>query len=328
MTTESLRRRAVGTVSGKMPVSYRLYAWATLVVPALATAFAIVTAIRVGVRALDLWLFFAAYVLSAIGITVGYHRLLAHGAFSATPALRSVLAILGCTAGEGPPLFWVANHRRHHQFSDELGDPHSPYWAVDRPLRGIAGFWHAHAGWMSSPEMTNTLRYCPDLLRDPGIAGISRNYRLWMVVGLVVPGIVAGAVEPTLMSVMQGMLWGSFARMFVLHHVTWSINSVAHLWGARDFTLPDNSRNVAWLAPLSLGESWHNNHHAFPSSAHFGLKWHQLDVGAVAIQLFRIAGLAHDVRRPTPAMIENKRARQVANRTTHEDTTHGHVARH
>jgi stearoyl-CoA desaturase (delta-9 desaturase) len=265
----------------------------------LAAVYAISDALRHGLRAVDVALFAVFYVLSTAGITVGYHRLLAHGAFQATPALRGLLVIAGCMAGEGPPLFWVANHRRHHRFSDAPGDPHSPYQAGDKPLHGLSGFWHAHAGWMISHDMTNTLRYCPDLMRDQGLVRVAKYYHVWLFIGLLAPGLIAGGLSPSVASVAHGVLWGGLTRMFVLHHVTWSINSVAHLWGSRDFDMTDHSRNVAWLAPLSLGESWHNNHHAFPSSAHFGLKWYQLDLGAWMIESFRRLGLASNVRRPT-----------------------------
>jgi stearoyl-CoA desaturase (delta-9 desaturase) len=307
MTANAARQRTFGTVPGKLPFAYRLYATGILVVPALASLYAVSDAAVHGVRALDVVLFAGFYVVSTLGITVGYHRLLAHGAFHATPALRSLLAIFGCLAGEGPPLYWVANHRRHHNFSDEPGDPHSPYWVGDQPARGVLGFWHAHAGWMISHEMTNTLRYCPDLVRDQGLARVARHYNLWLLLGLLAPGAIAGAVVPSVTSVVHGVLWGGLIRMFLLHHVTWSINSVTHLWGSRGFELADRSHNVAWLALPSMGESWHNNHHAFPSSAHFGLEWYQVDLGAWAIELFHRVGLASSVRRPTAEMIEKKR---------------------
>jgi stearoyl-CoA desaturase (Delta-9 desaturase) len=306
MTTEATRR-AFGTVTGRLPVRYRVIAVVMLALPALAVAAAIGDAVLHGVRALDVALFAGGYALTTLGITVGYHRLLAHGAFRASAGLRAVLVIFGCAAGEGPPLYWVANHRRHHHFSDRPGDPHSPYWKSHVALRGLAGFWHAHAGWMTTHEMTNTLRYCPDLVRERGLARVARHYNLWLVLGLFAPGLVAIAVEPTLASAARGILWGGLVRMFVLHHVTWSINSVAHLWGRRAFDVADHSRNVAWLALLSMGESWHNNHHAFPSSAHFGLTWYQVDLGAWVIWLCRRLGLADGVRRPTAAMIKKKR---------------------
>jgi stearoyl-CoA desaturase (Delta-9 desaturase) len=306
MRVDALRQRTFGTVSGKLPLAYRSYAIGALVVPALAAVYSVSDALRHGVRILDLSLFAGFYFLSTLGITVGYHRLLAHGAFHATPTLRGLLVILGSAAGEGPPLYWVANHRRHHNFSDQPGDPHSPYWADDKPLHGLMGFWHAHAGWMTSHGMTNTLHYCPDLVRDQGLARVARHYKLWLLLGLLAPGLIAVAVEPSWGSFLLGVLWGGFTRMFVLHHVTWCINSVAHLWGSRDFDMDDKSRNVAWLGLLSLGESWHNNHHAFPSSAYFGLKWYQVDIGAWTIEFFRRVGLADRVRRPTAAMIEKK----------------------
>ncbi|MEZ4358931.1 MAG: acyl-CoA desaturase [Kofleriaceae bacterium] len=302
-------RAVTRAFAGRLPVASRAYAVAMLVVPAAATALALADALAHGLRALDVGLLGACYLLSTIGITVGYHRLLAHGAFQAKPALRDALVILGCTAGEGPPLYWVANHRRHHEFSDEPGDPHSPYWAGDEPLRGLRSFWHAHAGWMITHALTNTLRYCPDLLREPRVTRLARRYNLWLALGVVVPGLIAAAVEPSAASFARGALWGGLVRMFVLHHVTWSINSVAHLWGSRVFDVGDHSRNVAWLSVLSLGESWHNNHHAFPSSARFGLAWYQLDVGAWVISLLCWLGLAASARRPTAAMIEKRRGR-------------------
>lgn len=311
MTTDATRQRTLGTVSGKLPLSYRLYATGMLVIPAFATVYAIGETLQHGLRGLDVGLFVVFYLVSTLGITVGYHRLLAHRAFEATPSLRSLLAILGCTAGEGPPLYWVANHRRHHAFSDKPGDPHSPHWSGHQPLHGLSGFFHAHVGWMLSHQMTNTLRYCPDLIRDRALARVTKRYSLWVALGLLAPGLIAFSVEPNLMSFIHGVLWGGFVRMFLLHHVTWSINSVTHLWGSRDFQMMDQSRNVAWLALLSFGESWHNNHHAFPSSAHFGLKWYEIDLGACAIELLRYFGFATNVRRPTTAMIEKKRTQRA-----------------
>lgn len=282
-----------------------------LIVPALGAAFALVRMARAGISVSEPALFAVMYTLTALGTTVGYHRMLAHRAFSVRPALRAVFAALGCTAGQGPPLYWVANHRRHHRYSDRDGDPHSPVRDGTRVLTRWAGLWHAHVGWTLDHDLTNTAAYCRDLLRDPSLRAVNRQYLFWFTIGLVVPAILGFGWEHSWNGALDGFLWGGLLRLFVSYHMSLSINSIVHVFGHQAFHTKDQSRNNAWLALPTFGEAWHNNHHAAPASAHFGLHWWQLDLGGAAITLLGWLGLAHDVRRqrqPTSRPRDKRRA--------------------
>jgi stearoyl-CoA desaturase (Delta-9 desaturase) len=314
--TYEMRGRGAATVSRAMPFEHRAHAIGMLAIPPLATAYALYDAFAHGVRALDLVLCIVAYAASAIGISVGYHRMLSHGAFKAHLIVRGTLIIFGCMAGEGPPLYWAANHRRHHDFSDKDSDPHSPHIRDGEPIRGLSAFVHAHAGWTITHRLTNTLRYCPDLLRDPLVSRLGARYFVWLIGGLLLPAAIGGFLTRSLDGAFHGLLWGGFVRMFLLYHVTLAINSIGHLFGGRDFDVPDHSRNVAWLALPSFGEGWHNNHHAFPSSAYFGLRPLQVDLGGWLITLLKRAGLAYDVRKPSAQAIELKLHRTLRQRET------------
>jgi stearoyl-CoA desaturase (delta-9 desaturase) len=246
----------------------------------------------------DLVAFFAVYIPTGIGITVGFHRLFTHRSFKTGPITRGVLGALGSAAIEGPLISWVADHRKHHTFSDEEGDPHSPH--VDHA--GLRGLFHAHVGWLFlHDQRALKTRYAPDLLADPVSVFINRTFFWWVLAGFIVPfgiGIVLGG---TLMAGLTALLWGGLIRMLVLHHVTYSINSLCHVFGRRDFETGDESRNLAWLAIPSFGESWHNNHHAFPTSSVHGLKWWQIDTSSMVIRVLERLGLAWDVVRFSPA---------------------------
>jgi stearoyl-CoA desaturase (delta-9 desaturase) len=250
----------------------------------------------------DVVVFVLAYVLTGLGITVGFHRLLTHRAFSTTPLVRGVLGALGSAAIEGPVISWVADHRKHHAFSDEEGDPHSPHVDHGHGLRGtLRGLVHAHVGWLFiHTHRGNKQRYASDLLADPVVRFIDRTFLLWATIGLVVPMVLGAILGGSLMAGLTGLLWGGFVRMFVVHHVTYSINSLCHVFGARSFETRDESRNLAWLAIPTFGEAWHNNHHAFPTSAVHGLGRRQLDVSAWVIRGLERAGLAWDVVRISP----------------------------
>ena len=251
----------------------------------------------------DLIVFAIVYPLTGLGITVGFHRHLTHRAFKAKKPVRAALAILGSAAVEGPVISWVADHRKHHTFSDEPGDPHSPHVDHGGGLRGtLKGLAHAHLGWLFvHDQRALKTRYAPDLLKDPVIRFVDRTFVLWVLVGLAVPFALGWAIGGSLHSALTGLLWGGLVRMFVLHHVTYSINSLCHFFGRRDYETGDHSRNLAWLAPFSFGESWHNNHHAFPTSARHGLRRWQIDASAGVIWLLEKTGLAWDVVRAKPA---------------------------
>jgi stearoyl-CoA desaturase (delta-9 desaturase) len=246
----------------------------------------------------DVVSFLAVYVPTGLGITVGFHRLFTHRSFKTGRGVRFVLAALGSAAIEGPIISWVADHRKHHAFSDEDGDPHSPH--VDHG--GLRGLFHAHVGWLFvHDQRALKTRYAPDLLADPVVSFVNRTFVWWVLAGFVVPFAIGFALGGTLVAGLTSLLWGGLIRMFVLHHVTYSINSLCHVFGRRDFETGDESRNLAWLSLLSFGESWHNNHHAFPTSSVHGLKWWQVDISSMVIRALERCGLAWDVVRFSPA---------------------------
>jgi stearoyl-CoA desaturase (delta-9 desaturase) len=251
----------------------------------------------------DLIVFAIVYPLTGLGITVGFHRHLTHRAFKAKKPVRAALAILGSAAVEGPVISWVADHRKHHAFTDVPGDPHSPHVGHGGGLRGaLKGLAHAHLGWLyDHSQRALKTRYAPDLMKDPLIRFVDRTFLIWVLAGLAVPFGLGWAIGGSLDAALTGLLWGGLVRMFVLHHVTYSINSLCHFFGSRDFDTDDESRNLAWLAPMSFGESWHNNHHAYPTSAHHGHGVWQVDPGAGLIWTLEKLGLAWDVVRVKPA---------------------------
>jgi len=262
----------------------------------------------------DLVVFALVYIPFGFGITVGFHRLFTHRSFKTTRALRALLAVLGSTAVEGPVIEWVATHRKHHRFSDHPGDPHSPHLDAAPGWRGsLRGLAHAHVGWIfRGKDMANPARYAKDLLADGDLRFISRTFPLWVMVGLAVPFALGVALTGSLGGGLTGLLWGGAVRIFLLHHATFSINSLCHYFGRRPFSTRDHSRNLAWLAPLALGEAWHNNHHAFPTSARQGLGRWQLDPSGWLIAVLERCDLAWDVIRISPARQTAKRASAVA----------------
>ncbi|MEA2296344.1 MAG: hypothetical protein QOE86_3983 [Solirubrobacteraceae bacterium] len=247
----------------------------------------------------DLLVLAITYTLTGFGVTVGYHRLFTHRSFKTTRLVRAALAILGSMAVEGPLTEWVATHRRHHHFSDRPGDPHSPHVDQVPGWRGaLRGLGHAHLGWMfRGQDRANPARYAKDLLADGDVRFISRTFPLWAVAGFALPFGLGVALTGSVAGGLTGLLWGGAVRVFLLHHVTFSINSLCHFTGRRPFATGDESRNLAWLAPLSFGESWHNNHHAFPTSARHGLGRGQLDPSGWLITGLERCHLAWDVVR-------------------------------
>ncbi|HEY8764559.1 MAG TPA: fatty acid desaturase [Solirubrobacteraceae bacterium] len=257
----------------------------------------------------DLLVLVITYALTGLGITVGYHRLFTHRSFETTRAVRAVLAVLGSMAVEGPLLEWVSTHRQHHRFSDQAGDPHSPHAERAPGWRGaVRGLAHAHLGWMfRGQDQANPGRYAKDLLADRDLRFISRAFPLWVLAGLALPFGLGIALTGSLLGGLTALLWGGAVRIFLLHHATFSINSLCHFFGRRPFATGDESRNLGWLAPLTFGEAWHNNHHAFPTSARHGLGRHQPDPGAWLITALERSRLAWKVVRITPERQEVKR---------------------
>jgi stearoyl-CoA desaturase (delta-9 desaturase) len=256
----------------------------------------------------DLVVFAITYVLTGLGVTVGFHRYLTHRSFETSKGMRAALAALGSTAIEGPVISWVADHRKHHAFSDEVGDPHSPHVGHGGGLRGMAkGLFHAHMGWLFLHDQRGSkLRFAPDLVRDPVIRLIDRTFFLWVVAGLAIPFGLGVALGGTVAAGLTALLWGGGVRMFVVHHVTYSINSLCHVFGRRPFDTHDRSSNLAWLALPTFGEAWHNNHHAFPTSAVHGLGRWQLDPSAIVISGLERLGLVWNVVRIDPERQRSK----------------------
>ena len=273
-----------------------------VVVPFAATIAAIALLWNSLVSPADLAIAAVMYVLTAVGITVGFHRLLTHRSFQTSKPLEYTFAILGTMAVQGPVISWVADHRKHHAHTDEEGDPHSPHVGHDGGVRGVlAGLWHAHSGWlMSTQGRADWKRYAPDLYEDPGMRTISRRFVLLILASLAIPALAGFLISGTLLGAFTGLLWGGLVRIFFVHHVTWSVNSVCHFLGSRRFDTDDRSTNVFWLALPSLGESWHHNHHAFPRSAVHGLKRWEPDPSGVIIATLEKLGLARNVVRISP----------------------------
>jgi len=283
---ESLDRALTGTIT---------------VVPFLALIVAALQAWNHSLHWSDLVVFVVMYFATGLGITVGFHRMLTHRSFETSRPVKALFAILGSAAVEGPVISWVADHRKHHAFTDREGDPHSPHVDHGHGLRGaLRGLFHAHVGWLFiHTQRAAKDRYAGDLIEDPVIAWVSRTFFLWAALGLVVPFALGWAIGGGVGAGFTGLLWGGAVRMLVLHHVTYSINSLCHVFGSRRYATDDESRNLAWLAPLAMGENFHNNHHAFPTSARHGLGRHQWDLSAAVIGLLERLGLVWDVRRPS-----------------------------
>jgi stearoyl-CoA desaturase (delta-9 desaturase) len=272
--------------------------------PAIALAIAVPLLWGRVIHLHDIVLAVAFYLLSGFGVTIGYHRLFTHRSFKPRRALKIALASAGSLAMEGSLIGWVANHRRHHVFSDRPGDPHSPHvnaQGLSGPLRGFA---HAHIGWLFGANSTSAARFAPDLVDDADVAIISRLFPLFAVFSLAAPFFLGWAWSGTIGGALTALLWAGAARMMLLHHVTWSVNSICHMFGKQPATDKDKSTNFAPLGVLSFGEAWHNFHHAFPRSARHGALPHQMDPSAAIIRLFERAGWATDVHWPTPNQIE------------------------
>ena len=270
-----------------------------LLVPFVALAVAVPVFWGWGISWVDLAIGGAFFVVSTLGITVGYHRYFTHGAFRAKRALRIALAIAGGLAAQGPVLVWVADHRRHHAFSDREGDPHSPWLFGTSAVALARGFWHAHMGWLFGRDKTNVDRFAPDLAADRDMRVVDRLFPLWVVLSLLLPPLLGGLITLSWWGALTAFLWAGLARISFQHHVTWSVNSICHMIGERPFASRDRSANFWPLAILSMGESWHNTHHADPTSARHGVLRGQLDVSARVIWAFEKLGWAWNVRWPT-----------------------------
>lgn len=292
----------------RLPLRYRVGSFLAIVVPFLGLIAAVALLWGTGFGWVHLGLLVGGYTLTGLGITVGYHRLFTHRSFETNRVVTAVLGILGSMAVEGSVVNWVANHRRHHQHSDREGDPHSPNLRAPGFFAWARGFYHAHIGWFFQPVPKDNSKYVPDLEADPLVRWISKLFPLWIALGILVPGAIALAITGSWMAALLGVLWGGLARVFLVHHVTWSINSACHLWGARPFKSHDHSRNNLVFGILAMGEGWHNNHHAFPTSARHGLRWWQFDLSYLVILALSGLGLARNVRVPSAERVAAKLA--------------------
>jgi stearoyl-CoA desaturase (Delta-9 desaturase) len=284
---ETLDRIATGTITGLPFIALGIVCWqvwADLL------------------RWSDVAVFLIMYVITGLGVTVGFHRHLTHRSFKTSRPVRGLLAIMGSIAIEGPVVAWVADHRKHHTFSDREGDPHSPHVGHEGGLRGaLAGLAHAHVGWLFIHTHRGAKkRYARDLIEDPVVSFVNRTFLVWALGGFVLAFGLGYAIGGSLYAALTGLLWGGGVRMLVVHHVTYSINSLCHFFGRRTYDTGDESRNLMWLAPFTFGESWHNNHHAFPTSAEHGLRPWELDISALVIRGLEKVGLVWDVVRVEP----------------------------
>ena len=263
----------------------------------------------------DVVVFVIMYMATGLGITVGFHRYFTHRSFKTSKPARAVLAVLGSAAIEGPVISWVADHRKHHTFADQEGDPHSPHVDHGVGWRGaFKGLLHAHVGWLFIHTQRGLRRrYARDLIDDPIVSFVDRKFVFWAVGGLLMAFALGWVIGGSLYAGLTGLLWGGAVRMLVVHHVTFSINSLCHFFGRRRFETDDESRNLLWLAPFSFGESWHNNHHAFPTSAEHGLRRWELDPSALVIRALEKVGLVWDVVR-----VERERQERRAALLAHE----------
>lgn len=260
-----------------------------------------------GISGVDFGIMLGAYVITGLGVTVGYHRLLTHRSFETSRRVRLFLAIAGSMSVEGSVLSWVAAHRRHHAYSDKEGDPHSPHLDEGEGLKGVLrGLWHAHMGWLFSPDKSSPERWAPDLYKDESMRAIDRRFPLWVLISFAAPALMGLLITRSLWGGITAFLWGSLVRIFMLHHVTWSINSICHFYGQRPFQTTDYSTNNWLLSLISFGESWHNNHHAFPTSAVHGIGRWQFDLSAFFIGALEKLGLARNVKRVSEKQLRAK----------------------
>lgn len=292
-----------------MPRVQRVITAVILLAPLAGIGVAIVMLFGRDFTLLDLGLAVALYVISGHGLTAGFHRMFAHRGFTATRGTKIVLAVAGSLCFEGALISWVANHRRHHAYTDVLGDPHSPHLDEHASWSRTRGLLHAHVGWLFNADETDVGRWAPDLVADPDLVRISRLFPLFCGVSLALPTLIGWAATGSLAGALGGLIWGGLVRVFLLQHVTFAVNSACHIWGKRPFVTraQDMATNFAPLALLSMGESWHNFHHSIPRAACHGVDRGQLDSTARVIRLLELFGRAKDVRWPSVEAVGARR---------------------
>ena len=322
MTSPPTARDETPTIRGLAVVPARMLKWQRLamVIATILPLAGLVAGAWWGfaagrVSAVDLWLFAGFYVATGLGITVGYHRMLTHQSFRTPTPVRVTYAVLGSMAIQGSVIDWVATHRRHHAYTDVPGDPHSPHVDAGDGLLGmLRGLWYAHIGWLFSPESTVREVWAPDLLKDDAIRRVDRAFPWLIVLTFVLPAVLGGLITMSWAGLVTGFLWGGLARVFALHHVTWAINSICHVFGTKPFQAHDESRNNPVMALLAFGEGWHNAHHAFPASARHGLRWWEFDSSWLVIRSMAALRLARDIKLPSATQMARRQEAAAAQR--------------
>lgn len=303
----SLNDKHLATSTKSNRVTYWM-AFLTVSLSTLGAVVALYQLITAQVTSLDIGLLVLFYFPTALGIEAGFHRYFSHGAFKGSTAVTWLMGILGSMAAQGPVLFWVATHRKHHAFTDVSGDPHSPLLHGSSVVSRLRGFAHAHIGWLFANELASWGKFTPDLLRDRTTVKINQSYFSWVILGLVLPSLAGALIGGSFNAAFHGLIWGGLFRIFLLDHVTWSVNSLCHTFGAKPHPVRDNSRNLAILGIPSVGGSWHNNHHAYPLGARndHQSRW-QIDLSGLFIELLGVLGLATKINRYRPSnKVENK----------------------
>lgn len=306
----------------RMSFASRMAVAAGVIVPFVGLVVAMFVLWGRGLGWVDLWLLVGMYSVTVVGVTVGFHRQFTHKSFETNRFVKAFLAIAGSMSVQGPVIKWCAVHRRHHQQSDHEGDPHSPHLHGEGFANMLRGMWHAHVAWIFEPDPENLQRSVKDLTGDPMMMRLNNLFVVWVALGLLIPAAIGFAFGGWA-GALTGFLWGGLVRICLMHHVTWSINSVCHVWGTRPFESQDESRNNFPIAIISFGEGWHNNHHAFPTSARHGLKWWQVDISYLFIKGLELVGLAWDVRVPPEKALAAKarRAEKAAAAATSSQET-------
>jgi stearoyl-CoA desaturase (delta-9 desaturase) len=293
---------------GRAPFLVRLVTLVVIVVPLLGLVAAPFVLWGWGFSWTDLGLLIGMYLLTALGITVGFHRLFVHHSFETYPWVQVVFVALGSMAVQGSMFKWVAYHRRHHQNSDTPDDPHTPHHSGRGVCGVIRGALHAHIGWFFQGDPPGLDHYIKDLTKSRTLRAADALFPFWVVLGLAVPALIGGLVKESWLGVWSGLIWGGLVRIFLVHHVTWSVNSACHMWGFRPYASEDESRNNVVFGILALGEGWHNAHHAFPTSARHGLRWWQIDISYYLIRGLKWTGLVWAVKLPSGRAIADARA--------------------